>query len=167
MVDVRSLDPGFLPGRILASNMVFILISGEAVRFTFKVHFDTRPARVLACRIFGKASPEEITERQAIDFFKEYANLVAGNMVALLGDSGIALGISLPMATRGFYEIFADYTEKEEPMLAGADFWQIRIGGQTLHCSVQFEVLDHERLAQLAGKPLGCDVADDGEVDFL
>lgn len=166
-VEVRTLDPGFRPGRILASNMVFILVSGDALRLTFKVHFDTRAARALACRIFGKASPDDVAARQAIDFFKEYTNLVAGNLVALLGESGIQLGISLPMATRGFYEVFVDYTEQDEPVATGSDFWQLFVGGQTLYCSAQYELLDHQRLKPLAGQIIGDESGDDGEVDFL
>lgn len=164
-ISVVEMDAAFRPGRILATHMAFILIAGEALRITFKVHFNARAAKELAFRIFGRASADEISESQAIDFFKEYANLVGGNLVATAGDIGIDLGISLPLSTRGFYEVFADYTEKQAPVTTFCDFWQLSVDGKTVVCSAQFELLEISMLEALAS----CVIAEDseGEMDFL
>ena len=167
-VEARELGAAFRPGRILASNMVFILVSGDALRLTFKVHFETGTAKQLAFAIFGGDSPAAISQRQAIDYFKEYGNLVAGSMVTLLAESGVELGISLPLSTRGFYEVFSDYSEKLDPIVAFSDFWELRTNGRSIHCGAQFEILNPRQLADLAAYEI-VEEADsaDAEMDFL
>ena len=167
-IDIRELGCGFRPGKILASNMVFILVSGDAFRLTFKVHFNIRTARKLAFRIFGGNSPDAISEKQAIDYFKEYGNLVAGSVVTLLAESGVELGISLPLSTRGFYEVFSDYTEKRHPIVAFSDFWELRSNGCEVRCSALFELLDTKQLEPLLSYEIVQETSDDdAEMDFL
>ena len=167
-VETKELGPGFRPGRILASNMVFILVSGDALRLTFKVHFATGTAKNLAFRIFGGNSPADISEQQAIDYFKEYGNLVAGSVVTLLGENGIDLGISLPLSTRGFYEVFSDYCEKQHPIITFSDFWELRANGKNTHCSAVLEILNQKQLGNLAAYEIVEAASDDdAEIDFL
>ena len=166
--EARELGAAFRPGRILASNMVFILVSGDALRLTFKVHFETRTAKQLAFAVFGGASPAAISQAQATDYVKEYANLVAGSMVTLLAQCGVELGISLPLSTRGFYEVFSDYAEKHHPIVAFSDFWELRVDDKTLHCSAQIELLNQRQLAGLAAYEIVEEAdRDDAEMDFL
>lgn len=164
-ISLVEMDAAFRPGRILATHMAFILVAGEALRITFKVHFNARTARELAFRIFGRAGADEISEAQAIDFFKEYANLVGGSLVAMSGEIGIHLGISLPLSTRGFYEVFADYAEKHAPVTTFCDFWQLSVDGKTVFCSAQFELLEMAMLDGLASYVIAEE--SDGEMDFL
>jgi len=167
-VEARELGCGFSPGRILASNMVFILVSGDALRLTFKVHFNTGAARNLAFGIFGGNSPADISERLSIDYFKEYANLVAGSIVTLLAENGVELGISLPLSTRGFYEVFSDYAEKQRPIITYCDFWELRANGHDIHCSTLFEILNPRQLGHLAAYEISEETGnDDAEMDFL
>lgn len=167
-IETRELDSGFVPGRILGSNMVFILVSGDAIRVTFKVHFNIRTAKDLAFRIFGGESAQAISERQAIDYFKEYGNLVAGCVVTLLGELDIELGISLPLSTRGYYEIFSDYTEKRQPIITYSDFWELKANGYDVYCSALLELLNEKQLAGLVDHEIVEESgADDGEMDFL
>ena len=148
-VESREMDASFRPGRILANNMVFILVSGDAMRLTFKVHFNTRTAKQLSFRIFGGNSAEDISEKQAIDYFKEYGNLVAGSVISLMDKNNFELGISLPLCTRGFYEVFSDYTEKQHPITSYSDFWDLNVCGHTVCCSAQYEILNRKQLARL------------------
>jgi CheY-specific phosphatase CheX len=167
-VETIEMGSGFRPGRILASNMVFILVSGDALRLTFKAHFNIRTARNLAFRIFGGNSPAAISENQAIDYFKEYGNLVAGSVVTLLGKSGVESGISLPLSTRGFYEVFSDYSEKHHPAITFSDFWELRSNGCGIHCCALLEILNRRQLANLGDHELVEEADnDDGEMDFL
>jgi CheY-specific phosphatase CheX len=167
-VEARELGAAFRPGRILASNMVFILVSGDALRLTFKVHFETGTAKQLAFAIFGGDSPSSISQRQAVDYVKEYGNLVAGSMVTLLAESGVELGISLPLSTRGFYEVFSDYSEKLDPIVAFSDFWELRANSRSIYCGAQFEILNPRQLGDVAA----CEIVEetdsaDAEMDFL
>ncbi|SDH72161.1 hypothetical protein [Propionivibrio dicarboxylicus] len=164
-VVIGEMESSFQSGRILAPHMAFILISGETIRITFKAHFSIRSAKRLAFRIYGGASAEQIRERQAIDFVKEYTNLVAGNLVTRLSNVGVEVGISLPLATSGFYEVFADYIDKQIPTVACSDFWELDVDGYKLYCSAQYEFLSIERLAKLADVVV--EEEDDEEMDFL
>lgn len=164
---LKELDPGFRPGRILANRMVFILISGDGLRVTFKAHFNVSVARLLAFRIFGETSPDSLGDRQAVDYIKEYCNLVAGNIVAVCEGMQIELGISLPMGTRGFYEVFSDYAEKQQPVITFSDFWSLQSGAEIVHCSTLLEVMDSQLLMPLLGYDPTAVSEDDGEMDFL
>lgn len=167
-VETREMDSGFTPGRILASNMVFILVSGDAVRLTLKVHFNTRTAKKLAFRIFGGKSAADISEKQAIDYFKEYGNLVAGSVIAHFGNIGIELGISLPLCTRGLYEVFSDYSETQYPVVTYSDFWELAANDYSIFCSALIEILDAGQLGKLVDYEIDDEVVDDGEeMDFL
>lgn len=168
-VVLLDMDAGFVPGKILASNMVFILVSGDALRITFKIHFNTRMAKELAFRIFGGASAGELSEKQAIDYFKEYGNLVAGSVITLIGHVGVELGISLPLSTRGFYEVFSDYTETQYPVVSFSDFWQLAVDGRhSLYCSALVEILDAHQLEKLVDFEIADEQSDDEEeMDFL
>lgn len=166
-IALREFEANFTPGRILANNMVFILVSGDVLRITFKVHFNMRDAKHLAFRIFRGNSPEEIQERQAVDYFKEYGNLVAGNIATHFDNAGVELGISLPLRTRGFYEIFSDYAEKRLPVVTCSDFWKFEVGGHPVFCSAFIEIKDMTQLEKLADFRPESEAGDDGEMDFL
>lgn len=167
-VELNELGDGFNPGRILANNMVFALISGDMLRVTFKVHFDIEVAKSLAFRVFGGESAADISRKQATDYFKEYGNLVAGCIVTLFEPMKIGLGMSLPLSTRGFYEVFSDYTEKETPTITFCDFWQLQVPGSTVYCSAAIEILDISGLTPLLAFEIIEDEAnDDAEMDFL
>ncbi|TRZ42407.1 hypothetical protein D4S03_12330 [bacterium] len=167
-IEVKDLDVNCKPGRILANNMVFILMSGDALRVTFKVHFNIRNAKCLAFRIFGGASPEAISGKQAIDYFKEYGNLVAGSVVTLVEKIDVELGISLPLCTRGFYEVFSDYSEKQHPIITYCDFWKLEVGEHEIYCSALIEILDKKQLGKLVDYEIAEEAdGNDGEMDFL
>jgi len=167
-VELGQPAPDFRPGRILANNMVFILVSGDALRITFKVHFNMETGRNLAFRVFGGETPDNITARQAIDYFKEYGNLVAGSIVTLFEKIDIGLGMSLPLCTRGFYEVFSDYTETENPTVMYSDFWTLQVNDHSLYCSALIEVLDKKSLQPLLDLELAePESSDDEEMDFL
>jgi CheY-specific phosphatase CheX len=156
----------FQAGRVLANNMVLILTSGEPVRVTFKAHFNMATARAMASRIFGDLSAQAVTDRRSFDYMKEYCNLVAGKVVTLFADLQIDLGISLPQRARGFYEVFADYQEKDKPNFSFSDFWILSAGEHTITCSAVMEILDLKRLESLVDCAI-TDSSDDEEMDFL
>ena len=161
-----EMPDNFRAGKVLANNMVFILTSGEPVRVTFKAHYNMDTARALASRIFGGVSAQAISDRRAVDYMKEYCNLVAGKIVTLFEDLQIDLGISLPQQARGFYEVFADYQEKDRPTVSFSDFWTLRAGEYTITCSALMEILDRKQLESLVDYAIA-DTSDDEEMDFL
>ncbi len=166
--EIVELNPTFKPGRILANNMVFILVSGDALRVTFKVHFNMETGKNLALRIFGGNSPADISSAQAIDYFKEFGNLVAGSIVTLFEKTGLGLGMSLPLCTRGYYEVYSDYTEKDTPVITYNDFWELRVNNNTVYCSALIEILNQKNLECLLDLEITEDASSDvEEMEFL
>ncbi len=88
-------------GHILSS----ILVQGMGFRITLKYHSDLAPM-VPLCVKNMQVNPNQVHERMIRDFLREVANLVAGAMRADLGRNNVDAGISLPMSTRGFDEVF-------------------------------------------------------------
>jgi CheY-specific phosphatase CheX len=166
-VEQVELSDDFLPGQILANNAVFILGSGESVRMTFKVHFNADVAKTLAFRVFGGESASNISIKRAVDYFKEYCNLVIGSAVAIFEQLEIGLGISLPHSTRGFYEVFADYKEQQHPYVICNDFWSLEVSQKIVYCSVVLEILDPKKLEKLIGFEFGETEGGNDEMDFL
>lgn len=161
-----EMPESFVPGKVLANNMVFILTSGEPCRVMFKAHYNLEVARALALRIFGGTSAQAISERRAADYMKEYCNLVAGKIVTLFEDLQINLGTSLPQQARGFYEVFADYDEKDRPTASFSHFWTLTAGEHTIACSAMMEILDSKQLEALIDYAI-FDTSDEEEMDFL
>lgn len=166
-VEQVELSDDFRPGKVLANNMVFILVSGESVRMTFKVHFNGDVARSLAFRVFGGASDSAISIQRAVDYIKEYCNLVAGSVVSVFEELDIGLGMSLPHSTRGFYEVFSDYQEQQHPIIIFNDFWSLNVNKKVLHCSVVLEILDCKILEKLIGFEFAVPEDNHDELDFL
>jgi len=65
----------------------------------------TGDAAILASRPYGE-DPSAVTPEQGADFMKELCNLVSGALKRVFSGAGIQAGISLPLLTRGFDEIF-------------------------------------------------------------
>ncbi|HLA35604.1 MAG TPA: hypothetical protein VJ001_12135 [Rhodocyclaceae bacterium] len=166
-VGVSELDASFTPGMVLADRMVFILLSGDPIRITFKIHFDTKTAKKLAFGVFGGKSASDISIKLAFDYAKEYCNLVAGSVATLFEKIRVDLGISLPLCTRGFYEVFLDYTEREHPIIAYSDFWRLQANGNEVYCSALIEILDKNSLGDLVGFEIPEETSGDAEMDFL
>jgi CheY-specific phosphatase CheX len=164
---LQEVEDKFKAGQVLANWMSLILISGEAIRITLKLQFSHKKIKNIIYPIYSKASPSEITDAQSMDYMKELGNLIAGYSVQMLEKMGIPLGISLPLGTRGFYEIFADYTDAEYPVIKYSDLWCIEYGETTIYGTVLTEVLDINTLEKVAFDETSNDDDDEGEFDFL
>ena len=153
-------------GQVLGSWMSIILVSGEPIRITLKFHFDRSSAGFMSPKLYGVDTVDQITDGQLVDFFKELSNLTAGNMIKIFKEVEIPLGISLPLCTRGFNEIFSDYQTEESPIIKYSDIWQLSLGELSFSGTVMVEILKVEELKNLIDYEL--DASDDhGEFGLL
>lgn len=162
-----DLDDTYQAGQVLANNMSLILISGEAIRITLKLQFSHGKIKNIVYPIYGKDSPSEISNEQSMDYMKELGNLIAGYVVQMFEKTEIPLGISLPLGTKGFYEIFADYTDADYPVIKYSDLWCLEHGNTKIFGTVLTEVLDINTLEKVAFDETSHDDDDEGEFDFL
>ena len=139
--------------------MSFILLSGEALRIVFKVHYATADASFFASRAYG-IEQNVCSKPRALDFVKEFCNVTAGALKASLENYGLKLGVSLPSTTRGFDEIFFRRNQN-----AQSDIWIVECDEAKFTCSIDFEILDS---ALSFNEPTGgAATTESGNLDFL
>ena len=167
LVDVKHLKTG----QVLGNWMSLILVTGNALKITQKLHFSHKDIKTLIHPIYRKDSASQISDQQSMDFVKELSNLTAGYLAQVFEDCDVPLGISLPLGTRGFYEVFADYTPSTHPLIKCDDLWCLEHDGIQIYGSVIIEITDITALKKiLSYEPDTDDVQDeedDGDFDFL
>ncbi|MBF0312782.1 MAG: hypothetical protein HQK52_05160 [Oligoflexia bacterium] len=147
---------------IRSFHTVIILISGDDIKMTFKSHFDSELAGYLCAKALKK---ESVSWDKAIDFMKEYSNVVAGKIKKFFMDQEVIVGLSLPIVTRGFDEIFFEPPETGNVLI---DNWILSIESNHLYCTCIAEILNKNRIQSIK-YPLEKQATDesDGEVSFL
>jgi CheY-specific phosphatase CheX len=156
-------------GQILGNWMALILVSGDSLRITLKLHFCYTDIKKIAYLIYGKQSPDELSDQQTLDFVKELCNLTAGYLVQIFEDNDLHIGISLPLCTRGFYEIFSDYKSSSYPIIKYNDIWSLEHEDIHIFGSVIIELLDTAPLEKILAYEIPDEDEDDDdeEMDFL
>lgn len=159
----------FKPGQVLGHWMSLILVSGESLRMTIKLHYDLHDVKTIAYRTYGKASEDQLSDKQALDFMKELCNLSAGQLVKIFEENNLPMGMSLPLCARGFYEIFSDYTPTVKPFVKFSDLWSLKCDDCVFMMSCVVEILDTFALRNILKYeiPTEAESNDDGEMDFL
>jgi CheY-specific phosphatase CheX len=92
------------------ANMALILLSGEKVRLKLKLFFDKEGSS----RFFENIHNPETNRHPAqnVDALKEVLNLVIGHLKILLEDVAVKCDISLPVAMRGYDDLFFPNSQK-------------------------------------------------------
>jgi CheY-specific phosphatase CheX len=163
---VSELSDKFEPGQVLGNWMSIILVTGEALRITLKFHFSQKDAKGLSHTVYGVENPDDVQEAKATDFIKEFSNLTAGLIVQTLESLDIPMGISLPLCTRGFYEVFADYKETSDPLIRYGDIWRLERNQYQISSTVMVEISDIEALSAIANFDPDSEVEEDEDDDF-
>mgnify|MGYP006891284880 CR=1 FL=1 len=118
--------------------------------------------------LYRADTPNGVSDQQSMDFIKELCNLTAGYIEQAFEQKDISLGISLPLGTRGFYEVFADYTPLSSPVIKYDDIWSLKLEDMEILGTVMIEVSDSEVLENFMSYDIVEDEDDDeGEFDFL
>lgn len=87
-------------------DMVLILLSGSEIHLILKMFFDSEAQGSLISKTYGQLEDRTKVSKYAVDTIKEVANLVAGHMKLLLETSKLDCEISLPIAMRGYDDLF-------------------------------------------------------------
>lgn len=155
-------------GQVLGNWMSLILITGTPIKVTLKLHFSHKHIKKLIVPLYRVDSPAGISDQQSMDFIKELCNLTAGYIEQAFEQKDISLGISLPLGTRGFYEIFADYSSSTSPILKYNDLWSLKFEDIEIFGTVMIEISDTNALKNFVSYDIVEDEDnDEGEFDFL
>jgi hypothetical protein len=114
--------------------MTIILASGREVRITFKTYFSTLNARPFLVSTYGS---KKLRQNQILDFFKEFCNLTLGGIKIFLETNGVHVGTGLPLATRGFYQVFFPPAIGQQTV---EHHWQLKTLNGDVCCSVVYEI---------------------------
>lgn len=155
-VEVSNVESNY-HRKVHGNWMSLILISGTSLRITLRVHFNLKDIRSILKQTLDI---EDAADRQSLDFVKEFCNLTAGFIKQVLEDNNLEGGISLPIVTRGFDELF--YTPIDQQEIS--DLWTISIGGVTLYCTPSYNIYDKQAIAALE---LSEPEDDDDDIDFF
>jgi len=128
----------------------------------FKVHFN--PDQIRGWRKRKGAADEDLHDRQLIDFMKELTNQMAGRLCRVCDAHGIAVGMSVPLCTRGIHEIYADYQTRTGAVTKFGDFWRLDGAFDAIYCSCYVELTSREGFPELSCSD---ESSSEGELDFL
>ena len=149
-------------GYVFANKMSLIIVAGKALKMVFKVHFNKADSCNVAKYMYGD---ERITEQQANDAMKEYCNLTAGYLKKICVDHNTPVGISLPVVTSGFNEVFNESSETDFANRV-EDCWELGDGISNFSCSYQADILEEDDLNGLLAFEVE-EEEEEGEFDFL
>lgn len=149
-------------GQVLTRYIAMVLLTCNELRIVFKVHFN--PEQIRAYRKGCGATDDDLSDKQLIDFMKELSNQMGGRVCRIFDAHQIALGMSVPLCTRGIYEIYADYEAKSGAITKFGDFWRLDGPFQTIYCSCFVEIMGKDDFSNIKASD---EVAEEGELDFL
>lgn len=119
-------------------SLAMVLIASSGLRVMFKTHFNAHAMSFSASQVFKKP-PEQLNDSQVADFVKEFCNLVAGAIKQELELHTLQTGISLPLVTRGFDELF--FTPADGVRVF-TDLWALNAHKARVNCATHIEILD-------------------------
>jgi hypothetical protein len=93
------------PATPLGHLLVAIIVQGNGIRLTLKVHSDIEPMREVSAQVCG-LPVLEMNETRVRDCLREYLNILAGAIQSELSKVDIESRLSIPISTRGFDELF-------------------------------------------------------------
>ena len=134
------------PRRRLAfhQHLALILLNHPAFQLRYTVHFMLGQAVKIVARK-NQIPVADVSKTRAVDYFKEYCNILAGSICNGLFAYQIDVEHSLPFAVQGYNDIFfttADDSTISEAFFSQAEF--CRIGH-----SIDLMVTDHDGLLPL------------------
>ena len=161
-VHMDSSPAGYKLGQVLSRYIAMVLLTSNELRIVFKVHFNPEPIR--AYRQAQGASADDLSDKQLIDFMKELSNQMGGRVCRIFDAHQIAVGMSVPLCTRGIYEIYADYQSKTGAITKFGDFWRLEGPFDAIYCSCYVELMGQDDFSTIQAAD---EVAEEGELDFL
>ena len=120
--------------------MSLILLASPELRMTFKVFFDSTKVKKIASKALN-VEVGKVTSPIVADFMREFANVAAGSAKRTLFELDIAVGLSLPLVTRGFDEVFSKRGNYGTDSVSN---WKLEATEGFLYCSAVIQILDEQ-----------------------
>jgi hypothetical protein len=149
-------------GQVLTRYIAMVLLTSAELRIVFKVHFN--PEQIRAYQLSKGVADEDLSDKQLVDFMKELSNQMGGRVCRVFDAHQIAMGMSIPLCTRGIYEIYADYKAKTGAITKFGDFWRLDGSFSSIYCSCFVELISKDDFSAIKYTD---EQSQEGELDFL
>jgi hypothetical protein len=149
-------------GQVLTRYIAMVLLTSAELRIVFKVHFN--PEQIRTYQRSKGGAEENLTDRHLVDFMKELSNQMGGRVCRVFDAHQIAMGMSIPLCTRGIYEIYADYRPKTGAVTKFGDFWRLEGPFSSIYCSCYVELISKDDFSHVRHTD---EQSQEGELDFL
>lgn len=149
-------------GQVLTRYISMVLLTSEELRIVLKVHFN--PEQVRSYRLAKGRSKEALSDRQLVDYMKEFSNQIGGRVCRIFDAHQISMGMSVPLCTRGIYEIYADYRPRTGAITKFGDFWRLDGAFKSIYCSCYVELMGNDDFSAIKSTD---EQSQEGELDFL
>jgi hypothetical protein len=153
-----------------ALRMSEIYLTGPLGKIFLRVYFDLNQARRMAAETFGKAE-SDVSDTLAMDFMREYSNLHAGSMRAVLERNSFGFDMSLPASPS---TASSELKKLSRDASGQTNVWMLTDGQTEIVCFAKIELNDDkpfrralpELAAELHYAP-GSSPKIQGDIDFF
>ena len=149
-------------GQVLTRYIAMVLLTSPELRIVFKVHFN--PEQIRAYQRRKGHAEADLSDKHLVDFMKELSNQMGGRVCRVFDAHQIAMGMSVPLCTRGIYEIYADYKPKTGAVTKFGDFWRLHGPFSSIYCSCYVELISKDDFSAIKHTD---EQSQEGELDFL
>ncbi|MBT7610463.1 MAG: hypothetical protein HN576_11955 [Bacteriovoracaceae bacterium] len=141
------------------SNVSNILICNQDIRIIFKIHYDHKQAN----KLLKDTLHLDYSNVQVDDYYLEACNLIAGKIKIFFTNKDMDVGISIPLKTAGFDELFFPvYNDQYRIEYT----WTLQTGQETVIMSAFIELIDPK--LQKVMKDIDIkDIKTDEDVEFF
>ncbi len=116
-----------------------ILVSSFDVRISFKIYFEIAAVTQLIENNM-KNTISKIDNELIFDFMNEYCNLTAGMIQQTLSQQSIKVGISLPMTSRSFDDVYFSSHDHN----VNKESWMLTADSIDFYCLSEVHILNPE-----------------------
>lgn len=144
---------------VYAHWMSLIMIANNNFRLIIKAHYNCSSVEEMNSSVLPHKPRKEIIH----DYMREFCNLIGGNIKALFEQNQIQSGLSLPLVTRGFDEIFTQFNNSNMNLF---DQFLLSNKDAQIFFTIHFEVIDNkiiDNINQIQSK----EDASEGDIEFL
>lgn len=133
---------------IFGQKIANILVAGAEIRIIIRIHYTD----AMGDEFLKKYSAaKEISYKKIDDYFMECCNMVAGRLKQSFAENDFNVGISIPVRTKGFDDLFFAVTSNEDVTFEW--HWDLFSSvGTSIHFSIFIELLTDENVKKMVFK---------------
>ena len=127
---------------IFGQKIANILVAGEDLRIIIRIHYTDQLGDYI---LHNYSASKVVTSQKIDDYFLECCNLLAGRLKQSFYENDFNVGISIPVKTKGFDDLFFAVTSNEDVTFEW--HWDLTSGKEShVHFSLFIELLSDDKI---------------------